>query len=143
MKLTFKQRLNSQLISLEELNGFESFIGHTLPQDYKQHMLSYNGGTVVQDVKHINYPDGGEGIAYLNSIKYGAYTMEDIYLSLNGKIPNGYLSIGVTNNEGNIIMYLNKDNTYGYINEWFPDCEINALSPSFTQLINDMAESQD
>lgn len=143
MILTFKQRQNSQTITLEELNEFESFIGYTLPQDYRQHMLTYNGGIVVQDVKHVNYPDGGEGIAYFNPIKYGSYTMEDIFLSLNGKIPNGYISIGVTSNEGNIIMSLNNNNTYGDIKEWFPDGYIYDLSPSFTQLLNDMVESEE
>jgi hypothetical protein len=143
MQLTFKMRGNSQAITLAELNDFETLVGYPLPQDYRQHMLAHNGGIVVQDVRHINYPDGGEGIAYLDSIKYGSYTMEDVFLALKGKIPNGYLSIGVTNNEGNIIMSLNSDSTYGNIREWFPDGEINALSPSFTQLLNDMVESDE
>lgn len=141
MILTFKRRQNSQLITLEELNNFETYIGHVLPQDYRQHMLLHNGGIVVEDVRHINYPDGGEGIAYLNSIKYGSYTMEEVYLSLNGKIPGGYLSIGVTNNEGNIIMSLNNNSTYGNIKEWFSDGDIYDLSPSFTQLLADQIEA--
>ena len=76
MILTFRQRENSQMITLQDLNDFEALIGLALPIDYKQHMLLYNGGIVNEDVKHINYLDGGEGISYFYPIKYGDYTME-------------------------------------------------------------------
>lgn len=143
MILTFEQRENSQAITLQELNDFETLIGQTLPADYRQHMLEHNGSMVVQDVKHVNYPDGGEGVSYFDSIKYGSYTMEMIFATLNGKIPEGYLSIGVTNNGGNIIISLNNDSTYGNIKEFFPDGEMFDLSESFTQLLNDMVESEE
>jgi len=143
MILTFKQRENSQAITSQELSDFESFIGLSLPQDYKDHMLNHNGSMVVQNVKHINYPDGGEGISYFYPIKYGSYTMEKSYANLFGKISSGYLSIGTTDNGGEIIMSLNSDSTYGNIKEWFPDGNIYELSPSFTQLLNDMIESDE
>lgn len=143
MQLTFEMDSDSQSITIAEFNTFEAMIGSSLPHDYRQHMLNHNGSMVVQDVKHINYPDGGEGISYFHPIKYGYYTMESVFEALNGKIPNGYLCIGVTDNGGNIIMSLNNDSTYGIIKEWFPDGEINELSPSFTQLLNDMVESEE
>lgn len=87
-----------------------------------------------------NYPDGGEGISYFDPIKYGSHTMEMVYAALNKKIPTGYLSIGITNNGGYIIMSLNNDATYSNIKEYFPDGEILNLSTSFTQLLNDMIE---
>lgn len=142
MILTFRQRQNSQSITLQELNDFENLIGSNLPTDYRQHMLSHNGSIVVQNVKHINYPDGGEGISYFDPIKYGSHTMEMVYSTLNGKLPSGYLSIGITNNGGYIIMSLNNDATYGNIKEFFPDGEILDLSSSFTQLLNDMIEDE-
>ena len=138
MQLTFEMDSDSQAITLLELNTFETFVGFPLPEDYRHHMLSYNGSMVVQDVKHVKYPDGGEGISYFDPIKYGSHTMEMVYATLNGKIPSGYLSIGITDNEGHIIMSLNSGATYGNIKEWFPDGEMLYLSPSFTQLLNDM-----
>jgi hypothetical protein len=138
MILTFRQRENSQMITLQELNDFEALIGLSLPNDYKQHMLLYNGGIVNEDVKHINYLDGGEGISYFYPIKYGDYTMEKSYTNMNSRIPSGYLSIGTTDNGGEIIISLNNDNTNGNTKEWFPDGYIYDLSPSFTQLLNDM-----
>ena len=143
MILTFKQREDSQNITQEELNDFEALIGFTLPQDYRLHMFTHNGGVVNEDVKHINYPEGGEGISKFYPIKYGNYKMEDIFLTLNGKIPTGYLAIGTTNNSGKIIISLNNDSTIGNTKEWFPDGYIYDLSPSFTQLLNDMILDED
>jgi hypothetical protein len=136
MILTFRQQEN--LLTLQDLNDFEALIGLVLPPDYKQHMLLYNGGIVNEDVKHINYLDGGEGISKFYPIKYGNYKMEEIFSILNGKIPTGYLAIGITNNAGKIIISLNNDSTYGNTKEWFPEEKIYDLSPSFTQLLNDM-----
>ena len=50
MQITFEMAFDTQLITLEELNEFQTMIGKTLPEDYRQHMLTYNGG----DVEEIN-----------------------------------------------------------------------------------------
>ena len=35
----------------------QTMIGKTLPEDYRQHMLTYNGGDVVElDIAHISDP---------------------------------------------------------------------------------------
>jgi hypothetical protein len=138
MNLTFEMDSDSQAITVEELNTFETLIGFSLPQDYRQHMLTHNGSMVEERVNHINYLDGGEGISYFFPIKYGSYTMENVFTNLNGRIPFGYISIGVTNNQGHIIISLNNDGTNGNTKEWFPEGTMYDLSPSFTQLLNDM-----
>lgn len=143
MYVILKMNRDSRLITLVELNTFENYVRHSLPKDYRQHMLAHNGFVVQQRVNHINYPDGGKGIAKFYPVRYGSDTMEDIFNDLSGIIPAGYLSIGKTRDQGQILLSLNNDSTYGNIVEWFPDGEINALSPSFTHLINDMVESQD
>jgi hypothetical protein len=143
MQLTFRTKGNSQLITLEELNTFETLIGKTLPQDYRQHMLTYNGGVLEQDVDHVNYPEGGQGISSFHPIKYGYYPMEELFEDLNDVLPTGNIAIGVTDAQGIIIMSLNNDSTYGNIREFFPDGDIQDLSSSFTQLLNDMVPSND
>ena len=40
-------------------------------------------------------------------------------------------------------MSLNNDNAYGNIKEFFSDGSMFDLSPSFTQLLNDMVENDD
>ena len=42
--IQFEVRNNVQIISLEELSVFEQNLGYILPDDYKDHMLTYNGG---------------------------------------------------------------------------------------------------
>jgi hypothetical protein len=142
MNLTFKTKGNSQLITVEVLNAFETFIGKTLPQDYRQHMLTFNGGVLEEDVDHVNYSGGG-GILSFHPIKYGYYTMEELFDDLNAALPNGYITIGKTTSGGQIIISLNNDSNYGKIKEWFTDGETRDLSPSFTQLLNDMVPSNE
>ena len=142
MQLTFIMDFDSQAITIEELNAFETLISKTLPQDYRQHMLTFNGGVLEEDVDHVNYSGGG-GISYFYPIKYGFDTMEDVYEDLNSILPNGYISIGKTDSGGQIIISLNNDSNYGNIKEWFTDGETRDLSPAFTQLLNDMVPSNE
>ena len=138
MKLTFKTKSNSQTITLEELNTFETLIGVVLPLDYRQHMLTYNGGMVEEDnIEHKNYKEGGRGISYFYPIKYGYDTMEEVFEDLNKLIPEGYLVIGKTHNGGFILISLNKD-TYGKTIVMYSDGDIENLSDTFTELLNDM-----
>ena len=139
MQLTFEMDSDSQAITVEEFNAFETLIGKTLPTDYRAHMLTYNGGVLEEDVDHVNYPSGA-GIAYFYPIKYGYDTIEDVFEDLDAILPNGYLSIGKTTSGGQIIISLNNDSYYGNIKEWFTNGDTRDLSPSFTQLLNDMIE---
>ncbi len=141
MQLVFEQDEDSQGITISELNQFESLIVYKLPEDYRQHMLTHNGSTILNDVFHVNYPDGGGAVSYFYPIKYGSDTMEKVFSDLNGKLPVGFISIGKTDTGGQVIMSLNNDDTYGKINEFFADGDMFDLSPSFTQLLNDMVEN--
>jgi SMI1 / KNR4 family (SUKH-1) len=142
MQLTFRTESNSQKITLEELNTFETFIGMKLPEDYRQHMLTYNGGLVEEDnIEHKNYKEGGRGISSFYPIKYGYDVMEEVFEDLNGVIPEGYLGIGNSDNGGYILISLNKD-TYGKTIIMYSDGDIENLSDSFTQLLNDMVKGK-
>ena len=144
MQITFEMAIIAEPISLEELNDFEASIGKQLPQDYRQHMLTYNGGVVNEyDNAHISDPEGGDGIAQFYPIKYSTYTLEEVNNDLSSLIPLGYLVIGRTRGGGEIIISLNNDNTYGKTKVWYSDETLKDLSPSFTQLLNDQVEQQD
>lgn len=141
MEITFRNRLIEQNITITELNQFESYIGYSLPEDYRQHMLSVNGGIVEQDNNaHVSNPEAGNGIAYFYPIKYGGYTLEKAFEQTKNLIPNGCISIGTTRGGGEIIMSVNNDSTYGNLSERYSDGELNVLSPSFTQLLIDQVE---
>lgn len=144
--LTFSNSNDSKPITKEELNHFENSLdGLTLPDDYRKHMLDYNGGIVDQDdIEHKNYPSDGVGIAFFLPIKYGGYTIEKAIENYSDRMPSGYLAIGYTTGcAGVIIMSLNNDETYGYTKVRYTEGEIDDLSPSFTDLLNDMVESYD
>lgn len=53
------------------------------------------------------------------------------------------MPIGKNNGGGYIILSLNQDDTYGEIKEWYPDDELNYMSPSFSQYLKDMIESEE
>lgn len=142
MQITFRTHQLAQLITTTEFNVFESLVGYSLPEDYRQHMLTYNGGIVNQlNNAHISNPESGGGIAQFYPIKYGDYTVEEVNSTLNDVIPSGFLIIGHTRGGGKIIISLNSGSTYGNTKEWYPDGSINDLSPSFTQLLNDQVEA--
>lgn len=134
-----------QNLTEADIMAFEGRIGKTLPEDYKQHMLLYNGGSVInKNIEHINYPEEIDtGLDYLFSIKYGSNTVKDNYDSISQFLDVGYLPIGKNNGGGYIIISLNNDNSYGKIKEWYPDDELNYMSPSFIQYLEDMTESED
>ncbi len=144
MEITFEMEEGTQAITEAEFYEFQTMFGKTFPEDYKQHMLTYNGGEVIESgLAHKSTPEEGGGISYFFPIKYGSYTIEMVYNNLNGRLPNGYISIGRTNGGDHIIISLNDDSTYGVTKEWFSDGTILDLSPSFTQLLNDMVEMED
>ena len=144
MQITFKMAALAQPITEAEFNEFQTLIGMTLPEDYRQHMLTYNGGIVKEyDNAHISDPEGGGGIEKFYPIKYGHLTMEKVFEYLNSILPSGYLAIGRTKGGGEIIISLNNDNSYGNTKMWYGDessLDLSDLSPSFTQLINDQVE---
>jgi SMI1 / KNR4 family (SUKH-1) len=54
-------------ISLKDIEAFEADIGYTFPDDYRQFLLAYNGGTVVfeHDIPIPDMPGGGVFVKYL------------------------------------------------------------------------------
>jgi len=141
MQITFEMAFDTQSITLEELNEFQTMIGLQLPEDYRQHMLIYNGGDVEEyNNAHVSNPEGGGGISDFYPIKYGSNTIEEVNETLSNVIPSGYLIIGRARGGGKIIISLNTDSTYGSTKHWYPDGTIYDLSPSFTKLINDQIE---
>lgn len=78
MQITFEMAFDTQLITLEELNEFQTMIGKTLPEDYRQHMLTYNGGDVEEiNNAHVSDPEGGGGE---NSFSWAKILISSLYI---------------------------------------------------------------
>lgn len=113
--------IENKLITPEELSEFEKEIGLPLPQDYKDHMLKYNGGSPLSYYIYFGEPDDGIRLAGFKSIKYGT--------SLVGKqdyLPKNYLSIGYIET-GYLAMSLDEKD-YGNIFVYYSEAELGSVS---------------
>ena len=60
MQINFEIQLDSQLITVDELNEFQTIVGNSFPEDYREHMIIYNGGDAIElNTAHISNSEGG------------------------------------------------------------------------------------
>lgn len=64
-------------ITLNDIQEFETAKGLTLPEDYKAHMLQYNGATVESIEVHFGVPDDDINFSYFHPLKYGDSILVD------------------------------------------------------------------
>ncbi|QTD39187.1 SMI1/KNR4 family protein [Polaribacter batillariae] len=142
MIIDFEFEANQPLTSAD-IEAFEGRIGKILPEDYKQHMLKWNGGRVRQlNLEHKNHPDDGDmSLSYFYAIDYDVTTIESLMGYLGDAMPKDFILIGSTN-AAKVIMSL-KDNDYGEISVMFSDGYIIDMSPSFSQFLEDYSEVDD
>lgn len=128
-----------------DITDFEKRINKNLPDDYRQHMLKWNGGGVSQlNLEHVLYPEDGDfRIENLYSIDYKTNTIETVIEYLGSALEDGYIPIGSTAGGGKILMSLKSDITYGNIKVMFSDGELHDMSPSFEQYLEDIVEGYD
>ncbi len=127
--------IENKLITPEELEEFEIKTGVSLPQDYKEHMLKYNGGSPLSYHLYFGEPDEGILFSGFKPIKYGDYPVEK-----QDYLPNRYLSIGYTET-GYLAMSLDgKD--YGNIFVYYSEAELKLLASSFTEFLDGLSESE-
>ncbi len=85
-------RTRNELITQEELEAFEQKLdGWKLPEDYKEHMLKYNGGGTIEDYEW----NTDENIQFSNfrPIKYGSMTMESGLIAREDVLPENDIYI--------------------------------------------------
>ncbi|MFD2917095.1 SMI1/KNR4 family protein [Psychroserpens luteus] len=106
-----------ELISLSDLQNLESALGAILPEDYKTHMLKYNGGRVSWTKSYILEYNGSEyelgGFKELDKVKEFFESKNPIlypkYFSI-GDIEGGYLAMGYQEeNYGQIFVYFSDE----------------------------------
>lgn len=130
--ITFKRI--GELITESDINDFELFIGLTLPDDYKEHMIKYNGGKPVprRNIYFGDYDDG-VGLSRFQSIKHGVDTIDNSHEKSKRYLPENYMNIGYTLT-GNLCMSLD-EKSYGHIYVYYSDVELEFLASSFTEFI--------
>lgn len=134
-----KFRIEDQKITLQELQEFEALLeGLQLPEDYKQHMLQYNGGYPKGDYVCFEPYEGIITLSYFNPIKYGASTMED-YLDMRNVFPKNQILIGII--VGGMLIISLDENSYGHIYIAYEDVNPEKIANSFTEFINGLFEA--
>lgn len=122
-------RSENPAISAEELKEFETAIGLVLPEDYKAHMLTYNGGSAAGIYLFFGLPDDGINFLGFYPIKFG----DTLLVERRDYLPEKHLAIGRTGT-GYLAMSL-AENTYGNIYVHYSKVELEFLAASFTEFI--------
>lgn len=122
-------------VTQEELNNFEENFQVSLPDDFRQHYLNYNGGYPPYD-----YVKGLKNIFTINgfdSIKYGTLPIEQIIadhkksgITFEKKIPFAY------DNGGNVFLISEDGAIYILESEFLKDKNYILVSESFTDFLN-------
>lgn len=125
--------IENELISSTELQEFETKLnGLKLPEDYKKHMLKYNGGITVEN--YVWNKDENIIFMYFSPIKYGDWTMEERYsVDRIDVLPKNDIYIGEIRG-GSLCMSLGEN--HGAIYAFYSDGERVHLASSFTEFIN-------
>lgn len=120
---------NHSLITPKELKEFEAEIGLSLPEDYKMHMLKYNGGSASSIYLFFGEPDNGINLLGFYPIKYGT----TLFAGKKDYLPEKHIGIGRTGT-GYLAMSLD-EKTHGNIYVHYSEVELQFLAASFTEFV--------
>ena len=140
--ILLKQK-GTRSISIQEVEQLERDYNIKLPQDYKDHMLTYNG---INPLKNYYFQPNiwEDEINFFSTlpIKYGDYIFEEANLIGYLKdYPENHISIG-RSRTGSISISLKKDE-YGSVYVYYSDGEIHKLANSFTEFLEGLEEYED
>ncbi|WGH75105.1 SMI1/KNR4 family protein [Tenacibaculum tangerinum] len=133
-------------VTEDDLNLLEAHIGRILPEDYRRHMIQWNGGVALQDnLVHKDFPSAGTDFVleslYPLIADDESSTVKAYWDFETGDIlAEGYIPIGSAVGGDEIIMSLNLDETFGNIKLQTDYGLIHDISPSFNQYLEDLVE---
>ena len=126
-KITLSQ--SEEQISKSDLTDLEQECNITLPDNYKKLLLKFNGGVTYEH----------EYLFELMSIKYGKYTVKELYRDskiTEKNLPDDYFPFAVTGTGNIITININHDSEYGKIFVFFNDrVENKKISNSLEELM--------
>lgn len=124
-------------ITLNDIQEFETAKRLILPEDYKAHMLQYNGATVESIEVYFGVPDDDINFSYFHPLKYG----DSILVDTRDYLPEKHITIGCTST-GYLAMSLAED-SYGSIYAYYSEAELTWLAGSFTAFISGLTDYAD
>ncbi|WGH74762.1 SMI1/KNR4 family protein [Tenacibaculum tangerinum] len=117
-------------VKQEDIENLEKLIGSELPEDYKQHMLKYNGGSIPLWYEYIFIHNKRElSLEGFHQLKYGDDNVESYFghkhdflypnLLPIGAITGGYIAMGYQQeNKGEIYVYFSDEDPYKIANSF-------------------------
>ncbi|KAB1158916.1 hypothetical protein F7018_07370 [Tenacibaculum aiptasiae] len=129
---------DDKLISLNDLKDLEKLIESSLSKDYKQHMLSYNGGYMYSERSKVySYEE-----EYVNFGRF--FDLEKVKKMFNRKhdfLKNSFLTIGTV--VGGYIAIGYNQNNFGEIHIYHSDGNPKKIANSFTEFIENLEEEDE
>lgn len=124
-------------LSPEELAAFEQQYNVSLPEDFVQFYLNYNGGYLPESDEDNPYLLGG-----FLPIKYGRVPIEEHYKDLTESFPElkGLIPFAYDDG-GNLFLLSSKESDFGKVYIWLMDeTELDFVSNSFSSFLNELIE---
>ena len=128
--------VDEKLIDQGEMNQIEIDLSVKFPEDYRNYMLIYNGGSPKSISVYFNKKN--IRLSSFLPLKYGEDTLEESYMNSRDFLPKNYVPIGYTET-GNLCMSLSKD-TYGSVYVYYSDVELELLASSFTEFLDGLVD---
>lgn len=131
--------IENELITQKEIEDFERKLnGLKLPNDYKEHMLKYNGGGTLEFYEW--HKDDDVQFLYFLPMKFEDNNMENALIAKENVLPKTDIFIGAIRG-GKLCMSLTKKGGKGVIYAFFPDGERLDLANTFLEFINGLVVS--
>lgn len=124
-------------ITEQDIQEFEANLGVSLPEDYKAHLLTYNGGHTNSMEIYFGVPDDGINLFYFYPLKYG----DSEQVEQHDSLPYKHISIGRFDT-GDLAMSLFED-SYGHIYSYHSEVELKFLAASFTEFVEGLIDYED
>lgn len=125
-------------ITEDDLNIFEKENEFVLPEDYRLHMLKWNGGGVKIPLNYVDEDGFDLALSSLLSLANDTSTLATVNNMMKDLVPNGYLIIGRTRAGLDIIMCIEPGEKYGEIKAMAETLELFYLAPSLNEYFNQL-----
>lgn len=128
-------------LSEADIASFEQQIGGTLPDDYRDFLVTTNGG--VPEVRFVNDPVrelvGVEGFFSVGEVQ-GELSMSDALATWGGRYPNDMLPLALCGGSNLLLLTLGGQST-NPVYYWEHDGEANEGEPARTDNLTQLATS--
>ncbi len=128
--------------SIEDIQNFEAKVGAKLPEDYKEFLLQYNGGSPRQP-NEVTSHSSASVRSFLGFNSESVRDLNKVTESYTGRIPKSTIPIAA-DESGNLIVMSLEEVRFGSVYFWDHELEVEdevlERSPNITPLANTFSE---